>query len=143
MARQAASLHDRLPVPLEVAHLLLVQHTPLSIRFRFDEKRFDIDGAYNMRYEIVKKRIDKAHIRGAHERLTQPGTIAIVYSQPREALDIENILRIYRRQGIWPMVLRKLSWRIWKAPRDCGLSALRSTCKSHRSSQGRLTTLRR
>ena len=47
-------------MPLEVAHLILVQHMPMAIRFRFDEKRFDIDGAYNMRYEIVKKRIDKA-----------------------------------------------------------------------------------
>ena len=49
-----------LPIPLETTHLILVQHAPLSIRFRFDEKRFDVDGAYDIRYEIVKKRIDKA-----------------------------------------------------------------------------------
>jgi len=30
-----------------------------------------------MRYEIVTKRIDKASIRGTHERLTQPGTLVI------------------------------------------------------------------
>ena len=53
-----------LPVPLQTTHLVLVQHAPLSIRFRFDEKRFDVDGAYNVRYEIVKKRIDKAVVRG-------------------------------------------------------------------------------
>ena len=82
-----------------MAHLLLVQHTPLSIRFRFDEKRFDIDGAYNMRYEIVKKRIDKAHIRGTHERLTQPGTIAIVYSQPREALEYREYIAYLQAAG--------------------------------------------
>jgi hypothetical protein len=99
MARQAAALHERLPVPLEVAHLLLVQHTPLSIRFRFDEKRFDIDGAYNMRYEIVKKRIDKAHIRGTDERLTQPGTIAIVYSQPREAVEYREYIAYLQAAG--------------------------------------------
>jgi hypothetical protein len=99
MARQAASLHERLPVPLEVAHLLLVQHTPLSIRFRFDEKRFDIDGAYNMRYEIVKKRIDKARIRGTHERLTQPGSIAIVYSQPREAVEYREYIAYLQAAG--------------------------------------------
>ncbi len=28
----------------ETCHLVLVNHTPLSIRFRFDEKRFDVDG---------------------------------------------------------------------------------------------------
>ena len=75
----------RLPVPLETTHLVLVQHAPLSIRFRFDEKRFDVDGAYDVRYEIVKKRIDKAVITGPDERVTQPGKIAIVYSQPAEA----------------------------------------------------------
>ena len=85
MVREAEALKDRLKVPLDTAHLILVQHTPLSIRFRFDEKRFDVDGTYNMRYEIVKKRIDKALIKGTHERLTQPGKIAIVYSQPKEA----------------------------------------------------------
>ena len=66
----------------ETTHLILVQHAPLSIRFRFDEKRFDVDGAYDIRYEIVKKRIDKAVIRGTTERVTQPGKIAIVYGQP-------------------------------------------------------------
>ncbi len=30
-----------------------------------DEKRFDVDGAYNARYEIVKKRIDKAYVKEA------------------------------------------------------------------------------
>ena len=57
-------------VPLEATHLILVQHQPLSIRFRIDEKRFDVDGAYDIRYEIVKKRIDKARIRGTSERLS-------------------------------------------------------------------------
>ena len=56
-----------------MTNLILVQHAPLSIRFRFDEKRFDVDGAYNVRYEIIKKRIDKAVVRGTTERLTQPG----------------------------------------------------------------------
>jgi hypothetical protein len=40
-----------------------------------------VDGAYDIRYEIVKKRIDKALIKGTNERATQPGKIVIVYSQ--------------------------------------------------------------
>ena len=28
-----------------------------------DEKIFDVDGAYNVRYEILKKRIDKIEIK--------------------------------------------------------------------------------
>jgi hypothetical protein len=87
IAVRAHRLSDRLPIPLETTHLILVQHAPLSIRFRFDEKRFDVDGAYNIRYEIVKKRIDKAVIEGTSERVTQPGKVAIVYNQPAEALE--------------------------------------------------------
>src|SRR5215831_5036570 len=75
LAVRAAELRDHLPVPLEATHLILVQHAPLSIRFRFDEKRFDVDGAYDIRYEIVKKRIDKAVVQGTAERVTQPGKI--------------------------------------------------------------------
>ena len=71
-------------MPLEAAHLILVQDTPLSIRFRPDERRFDVDGAYDIRHEIIKKRIDKAMVKGGDERLTQPGKIAIVYSHGRE-----------------------------------------------------------
>jgi hypothetical protein len=80
-----AQLRPHLQVPLETTHLVLAHHTSLSIHFHPDEKQFVVDGAYNMRYEIIKKRIDKALIKGRLERLTQPGKIAIVYSQPREA----------------------------------------------------------
>ena len=78
-------VRDQFRVPLDVAHLVLAQDVPTSIRFRIDEKLFDVDGAYNIRYEIVKKRIDKALVKGTGERLTQPGQIAIVYSQEKEA----------------------------------------------------------
>jgi hypothetical protein len=81
----AYNLTDQLEHPLEVASLILVHNTPLTIKFRMDEKRFDVDGAYNIRYEILKKRIDKAHIKNTNERLTIPGKIAIVYSQDNEA----------------------------------------------------------
>ncbi|NNF28409.1 MAG: GAF domain-containing protein [Gemmatimonadetes bacterium] len=89
---QSRELIQSLDTPLELTHLILVQDAPLSIRFRADEKRFDVDGAYNIRYEIVKKRIDKATIRGSGERLTQPGTIAVVYSQRQEAAEYRRYL---------------------------------------------------
>jgi hypothetical protein len=34
-----------------------------------DEKRFDVDGTYNARYEVVKKRIDKNNIKERKELL--------------------------------------------------------------------------
>ncbi len=82
----------KLKIPLETSHLILVQNTPMSIRFRFDEKKFDVDGTYNLRYEIMKKRIDKALIKGTKERLTQPGKIAVVYSHIKEANEYKKYL---------------------------------------------------
>lgn len=72
---------------LRVASLILVHSNPLSIKFRMDEKQFDVDGAYNIRYEIIKKRIDKANIKDTNERLTVPGKISIVYSQDNDAVE--------------------------------------------------------
>jgi len=99
MAVRAHWLHDRLPIPLETTHLVLVQHAPLSIRFRFDEKRFDVDGAYNIRYEIIKKRIDKAVVLGTSERVTQPGKVAIIYNQPAEALEYRGYVEYLNDLG--------------------------------------------
>ena len=112
-ARRAHQLRDTLPLPLETTHLILLQHTPLSIRFRFDEKRFDVDGAYDIRYAIVKKRIDKALINNTTERLTQPGKIAIVYSQSSEAQEYRRYLDYlqslgYLKPGIEDVELEEL-----------------------------------
>jgi hypothetical protein len=113
IALRAEQIRERLPVPLETTHLVLVQHAPLAIRFRFDEKRFDVDGAYDIRYEIVKKRIDKALIKGTAERVTQPGRIAIIYSQPTEAVEyrayIEYLQSLgYLARGIEELELEEL-----------------------------------
>jgi GAF domain-containing protein len=86
-------------MPLDTTHLVLVQHAPLAIRFRFDEKRFDVDGAYNARYEIVKKRIDKATVRAGAERLTQPGHVAIVYGHPAEAAEYREYVEYLQSLG--------------------------------------------
>jgi putative methionine-R-sulfoxide reductase with GAF domain len=96
VAARADRLTAELPVPLQTTHLVLVQHAPMSIRFRFDEKRFDVDGAYDIRYEIVKKRIDKALIKGTSERITQPGKLAIVYGQASEAAEYRGYLEYLR-----------------------------------------------
>lgn len=72
------------PIALDVASMILVFNQPLSVRFRMDEKRFDVDGTYNARYEVVKKRVDKAFIKGTQERITQKGKITIVYSQKED-----------------------------------------------------------
>ncbi|HVG13807.1 MAG TPA: hypothetical protein VM935_02565 [Chitinophagaceae bacterium] len=83
-ARLTNALEKKLPLALQTTQLILAHSIPLSISFRRKERKFDVDGAYNIRYEIVKKRIDKVHIKNSEERLTQPGKIAIVYSQQKE-----------------------------------------------------------
>ena len=75
--------HD-FPITLDVASMILVFNQPLSISFRMDEKQFDVDGTYNARYEIVKKRVDKAYIKGTKERVTKKGKISIIYSQKQD-----------------------------------------------------------
>ncbi|MCP3944813.1 MAG: GAF domain-containing protein [Desulfobacteraceae bacterium] len=90
LAQHTQKIKPELKVPLDTCHLVLINHTPLSIRFRFDEKRFDVDGAYDVRHEIIKSRLDKALIKGSGKRLTQPGRIAVVYSNPLEGKEIRQ-----------------------------------------------------
>jgi len=78
-------LKPTLDIPLDIATLILAHSSPHAIKYRLDEMKFDVDGAYNIRYEIVKKRIDKAKIKGTEERLTQPGKLSVVYSHEEEA----------------------------------------------------------
>lgn len=118
-------LQPHLPKPLEATHLVLVQATPLSIHFRLEEKRFDVEGAYNIRYEIIKKRIDKARVRGTGERLTQPGQIAIVYAQPREAAEYERYLEYMRSKGYLEGEIEELDLEPMQGVH--GLRALRVT----------------
>ena len=85
-------IKPQLKTKLNICSLILVHSNPLSIRFRMEEKKFDVDGAYNVRYEIIKKRIDKAYVKETNERLVQPGKIAIIYSQEKEAKEYVNYL---------------------------------------------------
>ena len=95
----AYDLVEEMPYPLRVASLLLVHSNSLAIKFRMDEKQFDVDGAYNVRYEIVKKRIDKSYIKGTTERLTQAGKIAIVYSNDSDATEYLNYLKFLQAEN--------------------------------------------
>lgn len=99
MENKYYALKPNLPVKLDVASLLLVYSTSLAIRFRMDEKRFDVDGTYNARYEIIKKRIDKSYIKGTNERLTQKGKLAIVYSQRKDEKEYMRYITFLKAKG--------------------------------------------
>ena len=105
ITRRTAALKPDLAVPLDTTQLILIHSQPLNIRFRQDERQFDVDGAYNIRYEIIKKRIDKATVEGTGERLTQPGHLALIYAQTREAVEyLEYIDYLQDRELLEPGV---------------------------------------
>jgi len=93
-------LKNKLPYPLEVTTLILIYNTEIDIRFRMDEKRFDVDGSYNARFEIVKKRIDKAHVKDSDERITEPGKITLVYAGDNEEDEYIRYIRTLQSEGI-------------------------------------------
>ena len=99
LAWHSQQIQPELNIPLNTCHLILVNRTPLSIRFRYDEKRFGVDGAYDVRYEIIKSRLDKAMVKGGRERLTQPGQIAVVYSHPKEGQEILQHIDYLKSRG--------------------------------------------
>jgi hypothetical protein len=93
-------LKESLPYELDVTSLILVFSQALSIRFRMDEKRFDVDGTYNARYEVVKKRIDKANIKGTTDRITEKEKITIVYSQNNEETEYLKYIKYLQHKKI-------------------------------------------
>ena len=99
-AKLTHNLEKKLPLPLQTTQLILAHCIPLSISFRRKERKFDVDGAYNIRYEIVKKRIDKVHTRDTGERLTQPGKIAIVYSQQKELNEYMEYIEYLQHENL-------------------------------------------
>ncbi|MBU1344006.1 MAG: GAF domain-containing protein [Proteobacteria bacterium] len=123
LAWHTEKIKPELKVPLDTCHLILVNHTPLSIRFRFDEKRFDVDGAYDVRHEIIKSRLDKAMIKGSNERLTQPNRIAVVYSNPAEGREIRQHMAFLMNKGKLLNDLESLDLN--DMPEVRGLKALR------------------
>jgi len=103
MAEAARITHQLLPslqVPLQTTQLILIHSQPISISFRKDERKFDVEGSYNVRYEVIKKRLDKVRIKGTEERLTQPGKIAIVYSNHREVPEYLEYIDFLKNKNI-------------------------------------------
>jgi len=99
-SRLTNELCKQLSHPMKTTQLILAHSTPISISFRADERKFDVDGAGNIRYEIIKKRIDKVHIKDTNERFTQPGKISIVYMQPKDAEEYAEYIEFLQNQKL-------------------------------------------
>lgn len=92
-----------------------------------DEKKFDVDGAYNVRYEILKKRIDKATIKGTKQRLTVAGKIAIVYLSDADKRTYLPYINYLIEEGYIQSKIEDLELNHLKGAE--GLRALRITVK--------------
>ncbi|MCZ6701965.1 MAG: GAF domain-containing protein, partial [Ignavibacteria bacterium] len=136
IARETEKLKSQLKVKLDLTHLVLVQNNPLSIRFRYDEKKFDVDGTYNVRYEIMKKRIDKAIVKNTRERLTTPGKISIVYSQSSEALEYKRYFEYLKSKNFITGETEELELEPLQGVQ--GLKALRIKVNLNSASQSKL-----
>lgn len=121
--KKIGQLKPKLKNDLDITQLILVHDQPLSIRFRPDEKQFDVDGAYDIRYEIVKKRIDKAYIKNTGERLTQPGKIAIVYNQAKIEDEYKKYFEYLTSKKLITGAIEELE--LEELPGATGLKALR------------------
>ncbi len=134
-AQLSNQLLKEIPVPLETTQLILSHNYPISISFRTAERKFDVDGAYNIRYEIIKKRIDKVHIKDTNQRLTQPSKIAIVYTQPEEAQEYSEYIEYLQEQGL--LTGETEHFELEELQGVAGLKALRVTIKTEiQNSQG-------
>ena len=107
IARLVRSQAAVMPVHLQTTQLIYVNANPIDISFRTDEKRFDVEGSYNIRYQIVKKRIDKVHVKTTGERLTQPDTISVVYSQKAHGGEYLNYIRGLQAEGLLKPVIEQ------------------------------------
>jgi hypothetical protein len=100
ITRLTHKLVKSIPIPLETTQLVLVYSKPICISFRNDERRFDVEGSESIRFEILKKRIDKVSIKNTGERLAMPGTIAIVYSHALEVAEYDEYFHLLQKNHL-------------------------------------------
>ena len=124
-------MQSEFPIQLDVASMILVFNSPLSISFRMDEKRFDVDGTYNARYEIVKKRVDKAFIKGTNKRVTEKGKISIVYSQKEDEIEYLRYIKFLQSKNYLDTDVEIVELQDLQAV--TGLKAIRVSVLYHKS----------
>ena len=100
ISKLTRSLLSEMPRQLETTQLIFIHGSTIDISFRNDERRFDVEGAYNIRYEVIKKRIDKVTIKDTAERLTQPGKISLVYFDRNEANEYLTYIQYMQEQNL-------------------------------------------
>ncbi|WP_426789968.1 GAF domain-containing protein [Sphingobacterium sp. WOUb80] len=123
IALKAYHAKDILPLALETTQLIFINPHSIDISFREDERRFDVEGSLNIRYEIIKKRIDKIRIKRTKERLTQVNKIAIVYLSDEILEDLMLSIQAIYDMGIIEQTIEHL--KLEDVQGIAGLKAIR------------------
>lgn len=100
IAKLTHGLLPEIPTPLFTTQLIFVHNHVINIGFRADERKFDVEGAYSIRYQMIKKRIDKVHIRDTEERLTQPDKIVLIYFDKADIHDYLPFIHYLQEKGV-------------------------------------------
>jgi hypothetical protein len=135
LALGARLLNEKLEPGLETTQLVLVYNLPISIRFRTEERKFDVDHIEHTRYEIIKKRIDKAYIRNTNQRLTEPGTISIVYMNDSDVQEYYRYIKFLKKEELLEGTPEKLELEEMQGV--SGLKALRVAVKLEQNKKKR------
>ena len=133
LALGARQLNELLEPGIETTQLILVYNVPISIRFRTEERKFDVDHIEHTRYEVIKKRIDKAYIRNTNQRLTEPGTIAIVYLNENDIVEYYRYINYLTKEGLLEGTPEKFELEDLQGVN--GLKALRVKIKLEKSNK--------
>lgn len=80
-------LKPQLHFDMQLTSLILAYNEPISIKFRMDEKRFDVESNDDVRFELIKKRLAKALVKNTQERLVQANQLSIVYLSDADKID--------------------------------------------------------
>lgn len=123
IAKLSHALVPQMKVPLQTTQLIFIYSHTIDISFRNDERRFDVEGGYNIRYHVIKKRIDKVLVKQIGERLTQPGKIAMVYYNQKDADEYVSYINHLQEKKILANDLEWLDLEELQGVR--GLKALR------------------
>jgi hypothetical protein len=99
-ARTAFHLLEKHSTHMQITHLVLVQDATIDIfHDETTERMFDVRGSRDTRYEIVKKRIDKAIDEKTNTRITQPGMLTLVFCTEQEWTEYQQYCRYLMREG--------------------------------------------
>lgn len=99
MVMEHQKLKNSLNFDMDLTSLIMVYNEPIAIKFRMDEKRFDVEGNEDVRFELMKKRLAKAMVKHANERLVQANKLTIVYLDAADKNDYLNYIDFLREQG--------------------------------------------